>query len=245
MNNKIKTLIYKDEKIEYKVNIGKRKRIYLHIENGELEVRVPYRISELEIERVVSEKSRWIYNNLKKYPKKEIKEIKYKNGDVFYILGKGYILNIKYDSLNKDVILRDDNLNILEVHLKNSYLNNKNYDENDEKSKIKNLINKYYINIADEEISFSMEKLIKETGLIPDNFKIRNFKRAWGNCSSKKVISLNNELVKYSRNAIDYVCLHELCHLKQMNHSKMFWNLVSSYMPNYKIAEKELKERRV
>ena len=96
MNNKVltKTLIYKDEKIEYKVNRGKRKRIYLHIENGELEVRVPSRISDEEIEKVVTEKSRWIYNNLKKYPKKEIKELNYADGDIFQILGDKYILYI-------------------------------------------------------------------------------------------------------------------------------------------------------
>lgn len=245
MNNKVltKTLIYKDEKIEYKVNRGKRKRIYLHIENGELEVRVPSRISDEEIEKVVTEKSRWIYNNLKKYPKKEIKELNYADGDIFQILGDKYILNISYDSIKEDILIRDDESNILEIHLRKTYLKNKSYDEEREKSKVKNLVYKYYSNLADKEISFSMEKLIKKTGFIPESFKIRNFKRAWGNCSSKKVISLNNELVKYSRRAIDYVCLHELCHLKQMNHSKKFWALVSNYMPDYKNAEKELKEK--
>ena len=245
MNNKVltKTLIYKDEKIEYKVNRGKRKRIYLHIENGELEVRVPSRISDEEIEKVVTEKSRWIYNNLKKYPKKEIKELNYADGDIFQILGDKYILNISYDSIKEDLLIRDDESNILEIHLRNTYLKNKSYDKEREKSKVKNLVYKYYSKLADKEISFSMEKLIKKTGFIPESFKIRNFKRAWGNCSSKKVISLNNELVKYSRRAIDYVCLHELCHLKQMNHSKKFWALVSNYMPDYKNAEKELKEK--
>ena len=46
----------------------------------------------------------------------------------------------------------------------------------------------------------------------------------------------------YSIHAIEYVCLHEICHLKHMNHSKKFWNMVEEYMPDYKIAEKELKE---
>lgn len=86
-----------------------------------------------------------------------------------------------------------------------------------------------------------MEELIKITGLKPTEYKLMNFKRAWGNCSNKGVIKLNTKLVMYSENAIKYVCLHELCHLKYMNHSKAFWKLLSSYMPNYKDIEKELK----
>ena len=111
--------------------------------------------------------------------------------------------------------------------------------------RVEQAINKYYENLADSEISFSMEKMMRQTGLMPESFKVRNFKRAWGNCSSKKVISLNKDLVKYSRDAIDYVCLHELCHLKHMNHSKEFWKLVGTYMPSYKISEKELKNIRI
>ena len=247
MNNKfkIKTFIFENKEIKYKLNRGKRKRIYLHIENGELEVRVPSKIPEKEIERVVNEKARWIYNNLKKYPKKEEKNTEFIDGDIFKILGKNYILSIKYDSKSSDFIERNDRLNKIEVHLKENYNNNKSFDREKEKNKVKNLISKYYSNLADEEISFSMEKLINITGFVPESFKIRNFKRAWGNCSSKRIISLNKELIKYSRNAIDYVCLHELCHLKQMNHSKKFWELVYSYMPNYKSAENELKEKNV
>ena len=86
-----------------------------------------------------------------------------------------------------------------------------------------------------------MDKMISVTGLKPKEYKLFNFKRAWGNCSNKRVIKLNTKLVMYSDNAIEYVCLHELCHLKYMNHSKDFWNLVKQYMPNYKEIEKELK----
>ena len=100
---------------------------------------------------------------------------------------------------------------------------------------------KYYYKKAEKTISISMEKMIKLTGLKPAEYKLFNFKRAWGNCSSKKVIKINPKLVMYSEHAVEYVCLHELCHLKHMNHSKKFWNLVEKYMPDYKKAELELK----
>lgn len=99
----------------------------------------------------------------------------------------------------------------------------------------------YYRKEAEKRISAIMEKMIVKTGLKPKEYRLFNFKRAWGNCSSKKIIKVNTKLVMYSDNAIEYVCVHELCHLKYMNHSKEFWNLVKQYIPNYKTIEKELK----
>lgn len=237
-NNALGYLNYNGEIIEYKINKGKRKRVYLHVENGELEVRVPTRISNKDIERIVGEKAKWIYNTLKKYPKVETKTLKYENGDEFYILGNKYILKIN-EGIKSD-IKRDEIKKELNIFLKKEYIK----DIEKRKSKIKKLLTDYYSKIADEEISFSMEKMISKTKLMPNAFKVRNFKRAWGNCSSKRIISINWEVILYSRHSIDYVCLHEICHLKHMNHSKDFWKLVEVNMPDYKIAEKELKEKR-
>lgn len=84
-------------------------------------------------------------------------------------------------------------------------------------------------------------ELIKETGLIPNKIRIRDIKYAWGTCSKNKNITINFKLIKYSKSAIRYVILHELCHLKYMNHSKDFWNLVGKYMPDYKEIKVEFK----
>lgn len=84
-------------------------------------------------------------------------------------------------------------------------------------------------------------ELIKQTGLVPNKITIRQVKYAWGSCSSKKNITINLELIKYSEQAIRYVILHEFCHIKYMNHSKDFWNLVEKYMPDYKLVKREFK----
>ena len=90
-------------------------------------------------------------------------------------------------------------------------------------------------------IEKNANELIKETGLKPNKITIKQIKYAWGSYSSKKNITLNLELIKYSQQAIRYVILQELCHLKYMNHSKDFWNLVEKYMPDYKQIKKEFK----
>ena len=91
--------------------------------------------------------------------------------------------------------------------------------------------------IVQEKVPFYAEKI----GEHPNKVRIRDLNYAWGSCSAKKNISINEKLAKYSEREIEYVILHELCHLKHMNHSKQFWNLVEECMPDYKSIRKELR----
>ena len=70
---------------------------------------------------------------------------------------------------------------------------------------------------------------------------LREQKTRWGSCSGKGNLSFNLKLIMAPRYVLDYVVVHELCHLIHMNHSKSFWNEVESFMPNYKMAEVWLK----
>lgn len=94
------------------------------------------------------------------------------------------------------------------------------------------------------KLEYIFPELIKQTNLVPNKIRIRNIKYAWGSCSSNKNITINLKLVDKSDEEIKYVVLHELCHLKYMNHSDKFWNLVEKYMPNYKAIRKKLKYNR-
>ena len=110
------------------------------------------------------------------------------------------------------------------------------------KTKIKSEKEKLY---TDEEFKTIVEEtaneLIKKTGLIPNKVRIRDIKYAWGSCSANKNVTISYKLIYYSKDAIKYVILHELCHIKYMNHSKDFWNLVATFMSNYKEIKKEFK----
>lgn len=80
---------------------------------------------------------------------------------------------------------------------------------------------------------------IKKLPLI--KVSIRKQKSRWGSCSRNGHISLNQNLMVFNLETIDYVILHELAHLVHMNHSTAFWDLLSSWCPNYKTYEKNLK----
>ena len=67
----------------------------------------------------------------------------------------------------------------------------------------------------------------------------------WGSCNLQKHISLNSALVYLPQNLIEYVIIHELCHIKFLNHSHKFWKLVENYIPNYSKLEQELKQYKI
>jgi len=79
------------------------------------------------------------------------------------------------------------------------------------------------------------------------NFKInriaiKNQSTRWGSCSSKRNLNFNYKIIYLKAELADYLIVHELCHLGQLNHSKKFWELVKQTIPNYVKINKELKK---
>ena len=88
----------------------------------------------------------------------------------------------------------------------------------------------------------SVKKYSIKIGVSPKKVRIRSIKYAWGSCSNKRNITINAKLAKKDEKVIEYVVLHEMCHLVYMNHSKDFWDLVEKYMPKYKEYKSKLKQ---
>lgn len=99
--------------------------------------------------------------------------------------------------------------------------------------------------LADKALEYipkRVEYFAKQLGVTYNRITIRNQTTRWGSCSGKKNLNFNCLLMLMPKEMIDYTVVHELCHLKEMNHSKNFYNLVASILPDYKEREKWFKE---
>ena len=74
-----------------------------------------------------------------------------------------------------------------------------------------------------------------------NQFRIKEQKTRWGSCSKRNNLNFNWKIIMAPEKVIDYVIIHELCHLVHFNHSKEFWNLLAFYMPDYKEQAEWLK----
>lgn len=99
-------------------------------------------------------------------------------------------------------------------------------------------IEKMYEQIANVEIERAMEKTRIMLGFAPEEYEIAKIDTL-GICKNKK-ITINPDVVKYSRSVIDYIVLHQYCHLKYKTHSKGFYELMKKYQPDYKKCEEIL-----
>lgn len=99
-------------------------------------------------------------------------------------------------------------------------------------------IEKMYEQIANVEIERAMEKTRLMLGFAPEEYEIKKIDTL-GICKDKK-ITINPDVVKYGRNVIDYVVLHQYCHLKYKTHSKKFYDIMKKYQPDYKKCEEIL-----
>ena len=95
---------------------------------------------------------------------------------------------------------------------------------------------------AKDYIPYRVEYFHKYTGGHYTSITIRDQKSRWGSCSSRGTLSFNYRLMMAPPRILDYVVVHELCHLTHMNHSKDFWAMVESIIPDYKDCKKWLKE---
>lgn len=115
--------------------------------------------------------------------------------------------------------------------------------DNKDNIKLKKHVISWYKNISKDIFLDRIQFYCQKLNISVPTLRLKSQKTRWGSCSNKQNINLNWLLIKTPLEIIDYVILHECCHLIHMNHSKDFWNLVQKFMPDYKLKMKWLKEK--
>ena len=145
------------------------------------------------------------------------------------VLGTDYKVKIIYKNIKFAELDVEDK--IIKISLPNKYKKANN-------ERILDIaIDKMYEQIAKVEVERAMEKTRILLGFAPEDYEIRKMSEELGRCEENK-ITINPEIVKYDREVIDYIVLHEYCHLKYKSHCKSFIKMLEKYEPNYKKYER-------
>lgn len=107
------------------------------------------------------------------------------------------------------------------------------YKKVDNKTIVELLINKMYDTIAEKELDTIMEKVRLTLKFAPEDFEIARIDKTLGKCYRDKII-INPDIVAYKKETIEYIIFHEFCYFKCRKHSKKFYDMIKSHVPNYK-----------
>lgn len=214
--------------IEYELVRSNRKTVCITVEkNGKITVKAPYFASKSEIDEFVLKKRAWIIKALQREAEK-IKPPEFCNGAEYFIAGRRYRL-VFYDGAR---IRADDSCIYITEKLSERVGNGGC------PPAFITLVKKLFLPFVTERTrAFSAS-----TGLHFKSVALSSARTRWGSCSGENAIRYSVYLAFLPVELIDYVILHELCHVRHKNHSRGFWSLVNSFMPDYSIRRSRLHD---
>jgi len=213
--------------INYSVKISNRaKRARIEVSPlGQVKVVVPKRFNNQLIPSFVAKHQIWLENVLKNTRHNDPTRHEPPERLEFKSLDEHW--KISYASTTSDPLIQVDG------RTKHIQLNNTD-------STYINALTDWLQTYARQHLTAMLIKKSIQLGLPFNNVRIKNQKTRWGSCSSKKNINLNRNLLFLNPELVDYLLLHELCHTVHLNHSKHYWQMVDSFLPNYLIYDKQL-----
>ena len=225
------TLQYGDTLIDYRVIFvaSKRQRIAIHVHpDGTVQVDAPAQTPLAEIKHAVGRRAHWLNGQIErvKIQNTHVLPREYVSGESHLYLGRRYLLKVQRNSNdNPGVMLRGGQLQVSCTQAN--------------PETVKSLLWHWYRSHASEFFNKRIDNLCTELHWIEQkpSWKLLKMKKQWGNCSPKGILSLNPHLIKAPTDCIDYVLLHELCHLIHHNHGTAFYRLLRNHMPNWEAVK--------
>lgn len=226
-----------DRIIEYKVIKSKRKTIELSInEKKEIVIKAPNNCSNEYIYEFLKDRQKWITKRLELIEKRISTRhyLEFNTGERLFYLGKPYPLVVEEHKENRIAVgfEQGEFKLVLPTYLKGEA----------KREAAKDIILQLYKKMARNIFKERTEFYSKLIGVTVNRIFIKEQKTLWGSCSSKNNINYNWKLIMAPLEVLDYVVIHELCHIIHRNHSKDYWQEVEKYMPQYKEKLKWLKE---
>lgn len=236
------------------VRSKRRKTLGLQVKHGQVTVRAPYYVTTDFIESFIKEKSAWLHSKILAQNNVELFCDFSHNSPILY-LGEQVVINVRV-AKKASVYISDITPAMQEVKpLQNqgvSYskqinvviserVDNSLFDASTSAKQVKKQIEAFFKQQAEQIITQRLTSIVEQTSLTPSKVNIRQYRARWGSCNNRREVSFNYLLMMAPLFVMDYVIIHELCHLTFLNHSQQFWLLVEKHCSNYKEAKNWLK----
>ena len=226
----VASIQFGSKQIDFQVEYADRKTLGITVTpNMDVLVKAPIDSTISKIEEKLKKKAPWIIKQqsffLAYHPKTTAR--KYISGETHLYLGKQYLLKVEESGHES-------------VKLKGKFIEVKAQD----KSRVKQLVNHWYLNHARSKFHSTALPLIekfKKYKVEPSSIVLREMPTRWGSCTPKGKIILNPELIKAPKGCIEYVIIHELCHLIHHGHTQKFIDLQTKEMKDWEKWKKKLE----
>jgi predicted metal-dependent hydrolase len=193
----------------------------IKVEGGVVIVIVPRALTQERIKKLLDDKKLWIQKKIALHPQTQvISEKQYVSGEAFSYLGRNYRLKVAEGELTP--------IKLVQGRLTISAPNDPS-----QHKLVKYALTSWLRRRAELKLR---EKIIRYSlivGVETNGYKVKDFQSRWGSCTPRGRVDFNWKIIMAPNRVVDYVVVHELCHLKQHDHSPQFWKLVESIMPDY------------
>ena len=239
------SFVYGDEAISYEVvrkpivdgsshqKIRRKIAIKVH-PNCEVVVFSPEDAEREDIHQAVMKRAKWVYDALKEFRGhlEYVQPKQYVSGEMQFYLGRRYVLKVVEDA---------DSLHSVKMTRGKLLVTLTRFND-DKTAMVRALVRNWYKVRAERIFHERLSELLPQATWVKGipSFRVLPMAKQWGSCSAKGNLMLNPHLIKAPKESIDYVILHELCHIAEHNHSEKFWRLLTSVMPNWKEVKARL-----
>ena len=221
--------------------VPRRRHVHILVnEEGAIEVRAPWRFSMAKARALLRENAEWVARTLDRVHRKLAQRPRLVTGARLPLLDASLRLDVRpraqmdlFAGARKGQGRVERRGSVLRVSAASLG-----------EDELRGLIERWYRGEAASHLAGRIEHYSPRLGVRPSRVTIRGQRSRWGSCSGKGTVSLNWRLMMVPGALADYVVVHELCHLRHMNHSPRFWAMVGSTIPDYRDRRRRLNALR-
>ena len=212
------------------IRTNRRKSADIRVEDGAVSVVVPVNTPAEKIDQLLVAKRRWIKEKITLHQEMTPASSKrYVSGEAFSYLGRNYRLKVETG-------------NFAPVKLLNGRLVVTVPNGTEQPHMVRNALVRWYKRQAEQKLTEKVNRFAPVVGVEPAGAGIRTFKSRWGSCTTKGKLEFNWQIMMAPNRMVDYVVIHELCHLIRHDHSPEFWGEMARVMPEYQRCREWLRE---